>query len=73
MSDLVARFRAEADSDAAFEAAMKLVRETAEDNERLRKVLRQLVSCHNWSMREEGCGTKVYEAAWAAARAALGD
>lgn len=39
MSDLVARFRAEADSDAAFEAAMRLVRETVEDNARLREAL----------------------------------
>jgi hypothetical protein len=43
------------------------------ENELLRKVLRQTIGCHDWSIREEGCDTKVYEAAWAAARAALGD
>jgi hypothetical protein len=40
MSDLVARFRAEADQDAAFESAMRLVQETTAENARLRAALR---------------------------------
>lgn len=36
MSDLVARFRAAADQDAAFEAAMRLVQESTEEIAKLR-------------------------------------
>ena len=54
------------------DCASKVIADKDAEIARLREALRMLVSCDDWSRREEGCDTKVYYAAWAEARKALG-